>query len=100
MSYALFMIKLDAKKQRLGRLASKTAKLLIQGEKVEIKNINQIEQTSKNKIYYSHSGYPGGLKKRTYEEIGPQKAFERAVWGMLPKNKLRKPRIKNLVIHD
>jgi len=91
---------LDAKKQRLGRLASQVAKLLINGEKVEINNIAEIEQTSKNKVYYSHSGYPGGFKKRTYEEIGPKKAFEKAVWGMLPKNKLRKQRIKNLIIND
>ncbi|MFH1392133.1 MAG: uL13 family ribosomal protein [bacterium] len=93
-------MKLDAKNQRLGRLASKTAKLLIEGEKVEINNITEIEQTSKNKIYYSHSGYPGGFKTKTYQEIGPKKAFEKAVWGMLPKNKLRKPRIKNLIIND
>lgn len=93
-------MKLNAKNQRLGRLASKTAVLLIDNEKVEIKNINQIEQTSKNKVYYSHSGHPGGLKKRTYEEIGPEKAFRKAVLGMLPKNKLRKQRIKNLIIHE
>lgn len=91
---------LSAKQQRLGRLASQVAKLLINGEKVEINNISEIEQTSKNKVYYSHSGYPGGFKKRTYEELGPKKAFGKAVFGMLPKNKLRKPRIKNLIIHD
>ena len=68
----------NAKKQRLGRLASQVAKLLINGEKVEINNISEIEQTSKNKIYYSHSGYPGGFKKRTYQELGPKKAFEKA----------------------
>lgn len=90
---------LNAQNQRLGRLASKTAKLLIEGENVEIENISQVEQTSKNKVYYSHSGYPGGFKKRTYEELGPKKAFEKAVWGMLPKNKLRKQRIKNLKIN-
>ncbi|PIP17212.1 MAG: hypothetical protein COX44_01180 [Candidatus Portnoybacteria bacterium CG23_combo_of_CG06-09_8_20_14_all_37_13] len=90
----------NAKKQRLGRLASQVAKLLINGEKVEINNISEIEQTSKNKIYYSHSGYPGGFKKRTYQELGPKKAFEKAVFGMLPKNKLRRQRIKNLIIHD
>lgn len=75
------------------------AKLLIEGEKVEIDNIEKIEQTTKNKVYYHYSGYPGGLKKRTYEEIGPKKAFEKAVWGMLPKNKLRKRIIKNLQIN-
>lgn len=93
-------MKFSACNQRLGRLASKVAKLLINGEKVEINNISKIEQTSKNKIYYSHSGYPGGLKIKTYQELGPAKAFEKAVWGMLPKNKLRKQRIKNLKIND
>lgn len=92
-------MKLDAKNKRLGRLASQVAVLLIDNKSVNIININKIEQTTKNKIYYSHSGHPGGLKKRTYEEIGPEKAFRKAVWGMLPKNKLRKLRIKNLIIH-
>lgn len=90
---------LDAKNKRLGRLASQVAVLLIDGQKVEIENINKIEQTSKNKIYYSHSGYPGGLKKRAYQELGPEKAFRKAVWGMLPKTKLRKKLIKNLKIN-
>jgi len=91
---------INAKNQRLGRLASQVAVLLIDNEKVEINNISEIEQTSKNKVYYSHSGYPGGLKKRTYEEIGSAEAFRRAVFGMLPKNKLRKQKIKNLIIHE
>jgi len=93
-------MKLSAQNQRLGRLASKVAKRLINGEKVEIENISQVEQTTKNKVYYFHSGYPGGFKKKTYEELGPKNAFRKAVFGMLPKNKLRNQRIKNLIIHE
>lgn len=93
------MIKLDAKNKILGRLASQVAVLLIDGEKVEIDNISKIKQTSKNKIYYSYSGYPSGLKTKTHQELGPEKAFRKAVWGMLPKNKLRKKLIKNLCLN-
>lgn len=93
------MIKLDAKNQILGRLASKVAKLLIQGEKVEIDKINKIKQTSKNKVYYSHSGYPGALKEKKYDKVSKEWAFRHAVSGMLPKNKLQKVRIKNLKIN-
>jgi len=94
------MIKFSAKNKRLGRLASKVAKQLINGKKVQIDHIDKIEQTSKNKVYYRHSGYPGGIKQKTYEEIGPKKAFIKAVKGMLPKNKLLKQRIKNLSINE
>ena len=93
-------MKLDAKNQVLGRLAAKTAKLLIQDEKVEIDNINSVKQTSREKIYWRHTGYPGGIRKRTYDDVTPKWAFRHAVMGMLPKNKLRKLRIKNLKIHD
>lgn len=94
------MIKLNAKGQILGRLAARVAKLLTQGEEVEIDSINKIKQTSKNKVYYSHSGYPGGIKEKKYEDVSREWAFRHAVIGMLPKNKLQKTRIKNLKIND
>lgn len=92
------MTKVSADNKRLGRLASRVAKLLIQGQKVVVKDIDKIEQTSKDKVYYSYSGHPGGLKKRTYKDIGPREAFKKAVRGMLPDNKLRKKRMKKLEI--
>lgn len=92
------MMKLDAKNQILGRLASKVAKLLIQGERIEVSNINKIKQTSKNKIYYRHTGYPGGIREKSYDKVDKDWAFRHAVMGMLPKNKLRKQRIKCLNI--
>ncbi|HOK35401.1 MAG TPA: 50S ribosomal protein L13 [Candidatus Pacearchaeota archaeon] len=107
-------MKIDATNQSLGRLASEIAKVL-QGknkptfegykagdEVVEVENVDKMKITGKKmkqKIYYHYSGYPGGLKKITLEELfkeDPSLALKKAVWGMLPKNKLRKERIKRL----
>ena len=55
----------------------------------------------KNKIYYHYSGYHGGLKKRTLEEMlakQPEKVIRQAVHGMLPKNRLAKEIIKKLKV--
>lgn len=106
----------DAKNQKLGRLASKIASIL-QGKnsphynprlagdnRVIVKNVSRIEVSGrkfKQKIYYRHTGYIGHLKKRTYEEMfrkDPSKVLRLAVMRMLPKNKLRAKRIKNLII--
>ncbi len=107
---------IDATGQRLGRLAAKIAVLLRgknrvdfspnkdEGGIVVVKNVKKIVLTGKkieNKIYYHHSGYPGGLKKRTLKELlekNPKEVLRRAVWGMLPKNKLRAKQIKRLKI--
>lgn len=107
-------MEIDAKNQKLGRLASKIA-LILQGknkasfspekegeEEVIVKNVDKISIDKKkleNKVYWRHSGYPGGLKKITLKELfekDPREVLKRAVWGMLPKNKLRKRRIKKL----
>lgn len=107
-------MKIDATNKSLGRLASEIATIL-QGknkpdfkaykagdEIVEVENIDKIKITGKKlkqKIYYHYSGYPGGLKQITLEELlkkDPNLALKKAVWGMLPKNKLRKERIKKL----
>lgn len=107
---------LDAQGQVLGRLATKIAQLLVGKNKpyytsnldcgdwvivVNAKNIVVTGKKDKRKIYYHHSGYPGGLKKLTFAEMmakDPTKAIKFAVHGMLPKNKLRQPRLKRLKI--
>jgi len=106
----------DAKDQILGRLATKIARLLSGKDKVEyvpyldlgdnVVVINAAEvavtgKKEKQKIYYRHSGYPGGLKAETLEELRrrrPEEILRRAVKGMLPKNKLQKPMLKRLHI--
>ncbi|MGL4688289.1 MAG: 50S ribosomal protein L13 [Fusobacteriaceae bacterium] len=96
----------DAQGQILGRLAAEIAKKLMGknkvtytphidgGDFVVITNIELIAVTGKkltDKKYYSHSGFPGGLKERTLGEIlekRPEEALMLAVRRMLPKNKL------------
>jgi large subunit ribosomal protein L13 len=56
-----------------------------------------------SKKYYSYSGYPGGLKERTFQQMlqkTPDRLFNRAVWGMLPKNRLGRKMLKKLFIYD
>jgi large subunit ribosomal protein L13 len=53
------------------------------------------------KIYYRHTGFPGGLKQRTFNEMiekNPSKVIEQAVKNMLPKNRLRDQRLARLKI--
>lgn len=105
---------IDAADQVLGRLASKIALLLIgkgkesyqpnidNGDIVIVKNTKKIKITGKKldqKLYYHHSGYPGGLKTKKMGDVfksDPNQVLHKAVYNMLPKNKLRKPRIKRL----
>jgi len=105
---------IDAKNRPLGRLATEIAILLRGkhktnfapykdiGDFVVIENIKNIKITGKKfqqKIYYRHSGYPGGLKEEPFEKIfnkRPGEVLRRAVLGMLPKNKLRAQMIKRL----
>ena len=58
----------------------------------------------KDKSYYHHSGYPGGLKKESQAHVvetkGAKEVLRRAVYGMLPKNKLRPRMMKRLKISD
>jgi large subunit ribosomal protein L13 len=101
----------DAKGEILGRLAAKIAPLLCGkhkpifqpardvGDYVVVTNVEQIEVTGKSaqhKLYYRHSGYPGGLKALTYEQLftkNPVEPLRKAINGMLPKNKLRPQRM-------
>lgn len=108
--------KIDASDKVFGRLAVEIAGLLRgknkpdfapykdEGDFVEVKNIGRIKITGKKmkkKIYYHHTGYPGGLKEVPMEKIfekNPAEILRRAVYGMLPKNKLRSKQIKRLKI--
>jgi large subunit ribosomal protein L13 len=105
---------IDASGKSLGRLASQIAVLLMgkhkkdydpskdMGDVVIVKNVDKIRVTGKKlekEKYYRHSGYIGGLKeiplKRIFEK-NPSFLLKKAVYGMLPKNKLRKKMIKRL----
>ena len=108
---------IDASGKSLGRLATKIAVLLRgkdqadfaphkdEGVFVEVKNINEMKITGnklKGKVYYHHTGRPGGFRETTMEELiakkGKAEVLRRAVYGMLPKNKLRAQQIKQLLI--
>lgn len=91
----------------LGRVATKIANLLMgkvkpeylansdNGDYVVVTNAAKIKVTGKKltqKIYTTYSGYPGGMKRETFgmlHQRQPGEVIRRAVWGMLPKNKLR-----------
>jgi large subunit ribosomal protein L13 len=107
----------DAKDQVLGRLATKVARLLIgkdkpsftpyldSGDHVVVINADKIKMTGnkvEQKFYYSHSGYPGGLKEvpaKRVRETKPEWVVREAIVGMLPKNKLRARRAKKLRVY-
>ena len=108
---------IDATDVVLGRLASHTAQLLRgkhkpifaphvdTGDFVIIVNASKVALTGNKrtqKVAYSHSGYPGGLKQTGYEELlakRPDKAVELAVRGMLPKNRLGRKILKKLKVY-
>ncbi|MCP2618455.1 50S ribosomal protein L13, partial [Candidatus Aminicenantes bacterium AC-335-A11] len=57
---------------------------------------------AKKKVYRSHSGYIGGLKEITFEKLiqkKPEEVIRRAVWGMLPKNRLGRAIFKKLKVY-
>lgn len=105
---------IDAANQAVGRIATQAAYLLRGknkvdyvpqtdiGDFVEITNIDKLKLTDKKlkqKKYYHYSGYPGGLKTKLLQEVysnNPEEVLKRAVWNMLPKNKLRQHMIKRL----
>ena len=107
----------DAEGQNLGRLATRIADTLRgknkpqftphvdTGDFVVVVNAEKITVTGKKldeKIYYRHSGYPGGLKQRTLREQldrRPTEVLRTAVKGMLPKNKLARQQITKLKIY-
>ena len=110
---------IDATNRAVGRVASEAAMLLMGKDtpafrknivpevKVTVENASNIKfdpKKLKGKIYQRYSGYPGGRKERTMEEVIEKKGykgiFEKAVYGMLPGNKLRSVMMKNLIITD
>jgi large subunit ribosomal protein L13 len=106
--------KIDATGKVLGRLASQIAILLMgknkpnydpsrdMGDFVIVKNVEKIKISGKKlekEKYYRHSGYLGGLKEIPLKKIfkeNPSQVLKKAVFGMLPKNRLRKKMIKRL----
>ncbi len=107
----------DAKDKTLGRLATKVATVLRgkhkaiftpfvdTGDFVIVTNASKIRVTGKkvtDKIYQSHSGYPGGFKEETFASLisrAPEKVITLAVAGMLPKGKLGRAMIKKLKVY-
>lgn len=107
-------ILIDASQAPLGRVATQIAKYLIGkykpnytphmdgGDYVVVINASQTVVTGDKetgKIYYRHSGFPGGIKDVTLAEVRekhPERIIEAAVQGMLPKNKLSPERMKRL----
>ncbi|MCX6559495.1 MAG: 50S ribosomal protein L13 [Candidatus Aminicenantes bacterium] len=108
---------LNAEGKVLGRLATEAAVLLRgkhkpmfaafvdTGDFVVVINAAKIVVTGKkaaDKEYYSHSGYPGGLKTEVLQDLlasKPEEVIKRAVWGMIPKNKLGRAVYKKLKVY-
>jgi len=108
---------IDAEGQTLGRLASQVATLLKGkhkpiyaphmdvGDHVIIINANKIHMTGKKaqtKRYYRHTGYPGGLREETFAGLlqqHPERILEKAIWGMLPHNRLGRKMYKKLKVY-
>ncbi len=107
----------DAKNLVLGRLATKITNILRGtnkvfytphldcGDNLVVVNVDKIILTGKkwtDKIYYSHSNYPGGLKKRTANDLfkkNPALILQKAVKGMLPRNRLAGKQILRLFLY-
>jgi large subunit ribosomal protein L13 len=107
----------DAEAQTLGRLATRIADVLRgkgkpqytphvdSGDFVVVVNAEKIRVTGKKleqKVYYRHSGYPGGLRERTLAEQlerRPEEVLRRAVRGMLPKNRLASVQLRKLKVY-
>lgn len=107
---------LDAKDQVLGRFATNVSTLLMgkqkpsysahmdSGDFVVVINAEKIILTGnkeKQKLYRSHSGYPGGFRELSIEKIRkefPERIIEHAVSGMLPDNRLKRDRMKRLKV--
>ena len=107
----------DVGGETLGRVASQVANLLMgkhkpiyaphidTGDYVVVINAAKVKVTGKKaeqKIYYRHSGYPGGLRSLTFKEVSsryPTRVIEQAVKGMLPKNRLGRAMFKKLRVY-
>jgi large subunit ribosomal protein L13 len=112
---------MDAEGQNLGRFAARIAHILLgkhkptftpgveMGDFVVVVNTEKVTVTGTktnskldSKIYYSHSGYPGGLKSISLKDQlaqHPDRALRDAVWGMLPHNRMGRATLKRLKIY-
>jgi large subunit ribosomal protein L13 len=108
----------DGRGQVLGRLASEVAKILRgkhkptyaphldTGDHVIVVNAAGVRLTGEKagkKVYHRHSGYPGGIKDRLFERVHaerPESAVERAIRGMLPKNRLGRQMARKLQVYS
>ena len=109
---------IDAENLVLGRLAALIAKYLMgkhkpsytshmdMGDNVIVINVEKLAMTASkmtDKIYYRHTGYPGGIKSTTPMEIlagkHPERVLKMAVKRMLPKNKLARQQLRNLRLY-
>ncbi len=110
---------IDAKEKKIGRIASQAASILmgknstsfakntVAEATVEILNAKDADVNAKKKVgdvYVTYTGHRGGLNSETLGELinrkGMKEAFRRAVYRMLPDNKLRDLRMKNLIIKE
>lgn len=107
----------DATDMVLGRLSTEVARILRGkhkptytphvdcGDYVIIVNAEKVALTGKKldeKIYYRHTGYPGGLRQRTARvmlELRPEQVLEKSIRGMLPKNKLGEDMYRKLFVY-
>jgi large subunit ribosomal protein L13 len=107
----------DAAGKTLGRLASEIAHRLRGKHKAEytphvdtgdfivVINAEQVRVSgtkTKNKIYHSHTGYPGGLKSISFEKLidkAPERVLQKAVKGMLPRNPLGRAMFRKLKVY-
>jgi large subunit ribosomal protein L13 len=108
---------IDAEGQTLGRLATEISRLLRgkdkpqytphvdTGDFVVVVNAEKVLVTGKKaeqKVYYRHTGYPGGLKETSYEvmqERKPTEILRKAVRGMMPKTRLGRQQLRKLKIY-
>jgi len=110
------IIELDATEKAVGRVATEAAKILMGkhkptfeshidlGDFVTIINASKVKFTGRKlvqKDYYRHTQYPGGLKTTSMKKVfdnDPTEVMRKAIYSMLPKNKLRKGMLKRLTI--
>ena len=110
---------LDASGKTLGRIATEAATTLmgkhtpafaknkVGGEETKIINAGKLRMSgtkTDTKVYSRYSGYPGGLTQETFKELvarrGTREALRKAIYGMLPGNRLRAARMKLLTIEE
>lgn len=107
----------DASNQVLGRLATEVATLLRgkhkpeftpfldAGDFVVVVNAKKVKVTGRKleeKVYFRHSGHPGGIKSESLRERldkNPERVIRAAVWGMLPKNRLGRQLLRKLKVY-